>query len=248
MSPSLTTYSLPSLRSNPFSFAAALLYKDCCDHSDNNCQHSCRNDQKKISACHLTFIAFFIGAGIGLTALSMGRFAAGVFFAFIDLVRALPSTLMALLVIVGLGSGQWQLMAATGIAFSPLVAYVARSVYQREASREYVLAARSFGGSRMHILKLHLFPNIMGALITQLGIVLPRCIVTESVLSFLGLGSSPDEPTWGRMIADAAPMMERAPHEVIVPLCALVLLTFSLSLLANEWRERLDPIRRLERC
>ena len=54
-----------------------------------------------------TFIAFFIGAGIGLTALSMGRFAAGVFFAFIDLVRALPSTLMALLVIVGLGSGQW---------------------------------------------------------------------------------------------------------------------------------------------
>ncbi|WP_367618223.1 ABC transporter permease [Sutterella wadsworthensis] len=135
-----------------------------------------------------------------------------------------------------------------GIAFSPLVAYVARSVYQREASREYVLAARSFGGSRMHILKLHLFPNIMGALITQLGIVLPRCIVTESVLSFLGLGSSPDEPTWGRMIADAAPMMERAPHEVIVPLCALVLLTFSLSLLANEWRERLDPIRRLERC
>ena len=52
-----------------------------------------------------TFIAFFIGAGIGLTALSMGRFAAGVFFAFIDLVRALPSTLMALLVIVGLGSG-----------------------------------------------------------------------------------------------------------------------------------------------
>jgi peptide/nickel transport system permease protein len=178
----------------------------------------------------------------------MGRFAAGVFFAFIDLVRALPSTLMALLVIVGLGSGQWQLMAATGIAFSPLVAYVARSVYQREASREYVLAARSFGGSRMHILKLHLLPNIMGALITQLGIVLPRCIVTESVLSFLGLGSSPDEPTWGRMIADAAPMMERAPHEVIVPLCALVLLTFSLSLLANEWRERLDPIRRLERC
>ena len=161
---------------------------------------------------------------------------------------SLGRDILALLVIVGLGSGQWQLMAATGIAFSPLVAYVARSVYQREASREYVLAARSFGGSRMHILKLHLLPNIMGALITQLGIVLPRCIVTESVLSFLGLGSSPDEPTWGRMIADAAPMMERAPHEVIVPLCALVLLTFSLSLLANEWRERLDPIRRLERC
>lgn len=63
-----------------------------------------------------TFIAFFIGAGIGLTALSMGRFAAGVFFAFIDLVRALPSTLMALLVIVGLGSS-WRPPA---LPFRPL--------------------------------------------------------------------------------------------------------------------------------
>lgn len=191
-----------------------------------------------------TFLAFLIGAGGGLTALSFGRAAAGFFYALIDLVRALPSTLMALLVVVGLGSGGWQLMLATGIAFSPLVAYVARSVYQREAAQEYVLAAQSFGGDRLHILRLHLLPNITGPLLTQMAIVLPRCIVTESVLSFLGLGSAPDEPTWGRMIADATPMLERAPHEVMVPLCALVTLTFSLSLVVGRWRERLDPLRR----
>lgn len=191
-----------------------------------------------------TFLAFLIGAGGGLTALAFGRAAAGVFYALIDLVRALPSTLMALLVVVGLGSGGWQLMLATGIAFSPLVAYIARSVYQREAAQEYVLAAQSFGGGGLHILRLHLLPNIAGPLLTQMAIVLPRCIVTESVLSFLGLGSAPDEPTWGRMIADAAPMMERAPHEVLVPLCALVTLTFSLSIIVSSWRERLDPLRR----
>ena len=191
-----------------------------------------------------TFLAFLIGAGGGLAALSFGRTAAGVFYALMDLVRALPSTLMALLVVVGLGSGGWQLMLATGIAFSPLVAYVARSVYQREAAQEYVLAAQSFGGGRGHILRLHLLPNIAGPLLTQMAIVLPRCIVTESVLSFLGLGSAPDEPTWGRMIADATPMLERAPQEVMVPLCALVTLTFSLSLVVGAWRERLDPLRR----
>lgn len=191
-----------------------------------------------------TAIAFALGAGVGLVAMSAGRWASGVFFSAVDLIRALPSTLMALLVIVGLGSGQWQLMAAVGIAFSPLIAYVTRAVYQREATREYVLAARSFGSSRLHLLWFHLLPNMYGALLTQLAIVLPRCIVTESVLSFLGLGSSPDEPTWGRMIADAAPMMERAPREVLVPLFALVILTFSLALLVNSVREQMDPLRR----
>ena len=96
----------------------------------------------------------------------------------------------------------------------------------------------------MVFLRFHIFPNISGALLTQAAIVLPRCIVTESVLSFLGLGSSPDAPTWGRMIADAAPLIERAPREILVPLAALVSLTFALALISNDLRERLDPLRR----
>ena len=191
-----------------------------------------------------TVIAFFIGAVAALAALAANRLAASLFYSFIDLIRALPSTLMALLVIVALGSGTAQLMLATGIAFSPLIAYVTRSVFLREASRDYVQAAKTFGGSRWHLLRFHIFPNISGALLTQAAIVLPRCIVTESVLSFLGLGSSPDAPTWGRMIADAAPLIERAPREILVPLAALVSLTFALALISNDLRERLDPLRR----
>ena len=191
-----------------------------------------------------TAVAFVIGAAAALAALAANRLAASLFYSFIDLIRALPSTLMALLVIVGLGSGTTQLMIATGVAFSPLIAYVTRSVYLREASRDYVLAARTFGGSRWHLLRFHILPNISGALLTQAAIVLPRCIVTESVLSFLGLGSSPDAPTWGRMIADAAPLIERAPREILVPLAALVSLTFALALISSDLRERLDPLRR----
>lgn len=192
-----------------------------------------------------TAIAFLIGAVAALAALNTSRIAASLFFAFIDLIRALPSTLMALLVIVGLGSGTAQLMIATGVAFSPLIAYVTRSVFLREASRDYVFAAQTFGGSRWHLLRFHILPNISGALLTQAAIVLPRCIVTESVLSFLGLGSSPDAPTWGRMIADAAPLIERAPREILVPLAALVSLTFALALISNDLRVRLDPLRRI---
>ncbi|MGM3367057.1 ABC transporter permease subunit, partial [Escherichia coli] len=81
-----------------------------------------------------------------------------------------------------------------------------------EVARDYVRAACSFGGGRLHLLTHHILPNLAGTLVTQVAIILPRSIVTESVLSFLGLGSSPDAPTWGRMIADASRFIEQAPH------------------------------------
>jgi peptide/nickel transport system permease protein len=190
-----------------------------------------------------TAIAFAIGAGLGLLALTFGRWPAAVLFTLIDLVRALPGTLLALLLIVGLGSGPGPLILALGISFAPLVAYVTRATYRREAARDYVQAAASFCGGRLHILKRHILPNIAGALVTQAAIILPRCIVTESVLSFLGVGSSPDAPTWGRMIADSSRFVERAPHAILVPLVALVLLTLSLSTIGNHLRRHLDPVR-----
>src|SRR5690606_22562223 len=84
---------------------------------------------------------------------------------------------------------------------------------------------------------------LAGALITQAAIILPRCIVTESVLSFLGVGSSPDAPTWGRMISDAARTIQQAPHVLIAPLVALVLLTISISVIGDNLRRWLDPVR-----
>jgi peptide/nickel transport system permease protein len=190
-----------------------------------------------------TLIAFLIGAGLGLIAMSLGRWTEGALYAGIDLIRALPGTLLALLLIVGLGSGTGPLIVALGISFAPLVAYVARAAFHREAVKDYAHAAASFGGGRMHVLKRHIMPNIIGALVTQVAIILPRCIVTESVLSFLGIGSSPDTPTWGRMIADSSRFIETAPHAIMIPVVALVILTVCLSILGNHLRRWLDPVR-----
>lgn len=190
-----------------------------------------------------TILAFLMGAGIGLLAITFGRLSETVVFGFIDLVRALPGTLLALLLIVGLGSGMGPLILALGISYAPLVAYVARAAYKREVSREYVRAARTFGGSSIHVLWRHIVPNLAGALVTQAAIILPRCIVTESVLSFLGVGSSPDAPTWGRMIADASRSIQQAPHVLMMPLIALVLLTVCISIIGDHIRRWLDPVR-----
>jgi peptide/nickel transport system permease protein len=190
-----------------------------------------------------TALAFIIGAGVGLFAISLGRFAETGVFALIDLVRALPGTLLALLLIVALGSGVTPLVLALGISYSPLVAYVARAAYKREVSRDYVKSARSFGGGPLHVLKQHIMPNLVGTLVTQAAIFLPRCIVTESVLSFLGVGSSPDAPTWGRMISDASRTMQQSPYALVVPMVGLVLLTVSISVVGDYLRRKLDPMR-----
>ncbi|MGQ4273837.1 ABC transporter permease [Terrihabitans sp. B22-R8] len=189
------------------------------------------------------FAAFVIGAGLGLFALSLGRAAETLMFAAIDLVRAMPDVLLALLLIVALGAGTMPVVIALGIAFSPFFAYVARAIFHRETAKEYVAAARLFGGGRLHILRLHLAPNLIGGLVTQAAILLPRCVVTESVLSFLGLGTSPDDPSWGRMVADSSRYIEISPGSILAPALSIIVLTLTLSVLGDHVRRALDPLR-----
>ena len=189
-------------------------------------------------------IAFVVGAGIGLAALAVGGPLPLVVFGAVDLLRVLPGLLLVLLLIASLGPGTGPVLFAVGLSFAPLFAYVARAAWLREMQSDYVASARALGFGRFHLLRRHIAPNIAGALVTQAAIILPRCIVTESVVSFLGLGSSPDQPTWGRMISDAARLIERAPHAVLAPLVALVVLTFALSMLGDRLRLRIDPLRR----
>lgn len=191
--------------------------------------------------------ALLLGGGLGLLAAALGGVADTLFFGFVDLVRTMPGILLALVLLVALGSGLAPLILALGITFAPFFARVARATYQREAASDYVAASRAFGCGALRILRRHILPNVAGAFVTLGAIILPRCIVTESVLSFLGLGSAPDTPTWGRMIAQAARYVELAPHAVAAPVTVLSLLTLSLAILGDRLRVRVDPRRRAPR-
>lgn len=189
-------------------------------------------------------LALTIGGFLGLLAMALGRVADFAVFAAIDLVRAMPGILFALAMVVALEPGTTSVILALGIAFAPFFARIVRATYQREAARAYVAAARTFGSGRVRAAFHHILPNIVGALITQFIILVPRCIVFESVLSFLGLGVSPETPTWGRMIALGVAGIEEAPHAVFAPILALSLLTVGLSLLGDRMRRASDPLRR----
>jgi len=188
-------------------------------------------------------LAFLLGAGLGLLALALGGAARAAAFAAFDLLRALPGILLAMLLVAALAPGPASIMLALGLSYAPMVAEVARAAHARESASDYVAAARAFGLSRLAVLMRHVLPNLVGALLTLAAIILPRCIVTESVLSFLGLGGTPELPSWGRMIADAGNFAEEAPHAVLAPVLALSLFTLALSVLGERARAAADPLR-----
>ncbi|MCU0985715.1 MAG: ABC transporter permease subunit [Acetobacteraceae bacterium] len=188
-------------------------------------------------------LALLLGAGVGLAALAAGPWASGPVYAVFDLVRAMPSVLLALSLLVALGAGFGPVVLALGLAFAPMMALVARAAWLRERGAGYVEAAVAAGGTPLSILRRHVAPNVAGVLVTQVAIVLPRCITSESVLSFLGLGVPPEVPSWGRMIAASLPFVERAPHALAAPALALAALTLLLALAGDRLRKRLDPMR-----
>jgi peptide/nickel transport system permease protein len=190
-----------------------------------------------------TLLALLLGAGLGLMAEALGRWPSFLVFGAFDMVRAMPSILLALTLMVALGIGIWPLTLALGIAYAPHMALVARAAWRREQVSGYVAAARVMGAAPLATLWRHILPNIAGALVTQAAIIMPRAITTESVLSFFGLGVSPETPSWGRMISGASRFAESAPHAVLAPVLALCVVTLGFALVGDRLRLALDPLR-----
>lgn len=188
-------------------------------------------------------LALLVGATAGILASAAGRWAETAAFGALDMLRGLPPTLLALVLLAALGPGVPSLVLALAASFAPLFAHVARVGWRREAVADYVPAAIVSGATGLRGMWRHVLPNLAGALITLFAIVVPRCVVTESVLSFLGLGSAPDAPTWGRMAADAARLAEVAPHALLAPVSAITLATAAAALLGDRLRRRADPLR-----
>ena len=189
-------------------------------------------------------VALAIGSPLSLIALSLGRVVETAVFSLFDLIRALPDILFVLAFVAAFEPGALSVMVALGMSFSPIFAMITRATWRQQMARPYVAAAQVLGASRLRVTLVHVLPNILGALVTQFAIILPRCIVLESVMSFLGLGVSPETPTWGRMIANATRLSEAAPHAVLAPILALSIATFGMAIVGNALRRRFDPDRR----
>jgi peptide/nickel transport system permease protein len=107
--------------------------------------------------------------------------------------------------------------------------------------REYVLAARSIGTPSHRLVLRHILPNVMSPIMVSATLGIANAIITESALSFLGLGFPPDFPTWGRILYDAIDQMQLYPLRVILPGVAISLTVLSVNYIGDGLRDALDP-------
>lgn len=186
----------------------------------------------------LAGMALALGAGgaAGLAASALGGFADTMYFGFIDLLRAMPGPMLSITLVVSLGQGIMPVVIALGFVYAPMFARMARSLYRREISMDYVVYSQANRASALSVLRRHVAPNLYGAFLTQCSIVFPRAIVTESVLSFLGMGVSPETPTWGKMISIESPFFEANPLAVLVPVVFLSFFTTLFAVLGAKLR------------
>ncbi len=199
----------------------------------------------------VAIVAVILGAGIGVP---LGALAAAVrgwvdelVMRFNDFAFAFPAVLSAVMVTALLGPGAVNAIIAIGIFNIPVFARVTRGTALSVWQREFILAARLAGKGRIAISVEHVLPNLASLLIVQATIQFALGILAEAGLSYLGLGTQPPAPSWGKMLNDAQTYMYLAPHLAITPGLAIVLSVLGLNLLGDGMRDLLDPRLRRER-
>ncbi|MGI3170819.1 ABC transporter permease [Pseudooceanicola sp. C21-150M6] len=141
-----------------------------------------------------------------------------------------PETGIFILIVVAIGVTSW--MPTARIVRGDVLAL---------KEREFVLAARSIGTTNVMMIVRHILPNVISPIVVSATLGIANAIITESALSFLGLGFPPDFPTWGRLLFDAVDYMQQNPERVILPGAAISLTVLSVNYLGDGLRDALDP-------
>lgn len=186
-------------------------------------------------------IGLGMGTALGLLAAARRGWVEEAIMRLADFTFAFPAILSAIMLTAVFGAGIVNSIIAIGIFNIPTFARVTRASANAVWSREYVLAARACGKSRWAITLEHVLPNILPMLIVQATIQFAIAILAEAALSYLGLGTQPPQPSWGRMLSEAQTLMFEAPLLAIWPGLAIALAVLGLNLLGDGLRDLLDP-------
>jgi peptide/nickel transport system permease protein len=198
-----------------------------------------------VNSLAVSLVAVGIGAGLGvpLGALAAARrgLVEEVVMRFNDFTFAFPALLSAVMITAILGPGAVNSIIAIGIFNIPVFARLTRGASLSLWRRDFVLAARVAGKGRTRITVEHILPNIASLLIVQMTIQFALGILAEAGLSYLGLGTQPPDPSWGKMLNEAQTLMYQAPLLAVFPGLAIVVTVLGLNLLGDGLRDLLDP-------
>ena len=186
-------------------------------------------------------IGLLVGGGLGLLAAAKRGWTEELIMRLADFTFAFPAILSAIMMTAVFGAGIVNSIIAIGIFNIPNFARITRASANAVWAREYVLAARACGKGPWRITFEHVLPNISSVLIVQITIRFAIAILAEAALSYLGLGTQPPQPSWGRMLAEAQTLMFQAPLLAVFPGVAIVLAVLGLNLLGDGLRDLMDP-------
>lgn len=188
-----------------------------------------------------TILSIVVAASLGvISAFYKGR-TDKVINQIMESLQAVPSLLLALIVIVVLGSGLINTILSVTIVALPSMYRLVRSAAMVETSKEYIQASEALGASSIRIMVQHLLPNCLTPILVQSAVCFSDAVLNTAALGFLGLGVQPPYPEWGTMLSDAKNFIEVAPWLMTIPGICLLLLILSTQLISDGLRDQLDP-------
>jgi peptide/nickel transport system permease protein len=185
-------------------------------------------------------LALALGGFLGMMA-GYFRQVDAVLMRFMDGLMAIPAILLAIALVAALGAQVWTVVVAIAIPEVPRVTRLVRSLVLSLREEPFVEAARALATPTPVILWRHILPNALAPLIVQGTFVAASAVLTEAILSFLGLGLPPDIPTWGNIMAEGRVQFSQYPGNVLYPALFLVPTVLAVNLLGDGLRDVLDP-------
>ncbi|HET7627326.1 MAG TPA: ABC transporter permease [Bacillales bacterium] len=186
-------------------------------------------------------ISLVSGGIIGIVAGYYGGIVDSALSRVVDVLFSFPDILLGLIIMAVLGASLTNLMIAVGIVYTPIFARIARGAVLAIKDSLYIEAARSIGVGHLKIMFRHILPNSLAPLIVQVSLSLAFAILAEAALSFLGLGASPDTPSWGNMLREGKDWMEQAWWIAVFPGIAITFAVFSFNVVGDGLRDAIDP-------
>jgi peptide/nickel transport system permease protein len=182
-----------------------------------------------------------LGVILGLVAGMYGRLAETLIMRAVDVLLAMPTLILALVVVGLLGQGLRNLIITIILVQWPRYARLVRGMTLKVREQDFVEAARAVGASRPRIMFRHVAPNLLGPTVVFSTIDMGSTLLSVSALSFLGFGVGPPTPEWGAMLAEARHFLDRAPQLLAWPGIAITLMVLAFNLAGDGLRDLLDP-------
>jgi peptide/nickel transport system permease protein len=186
-------------------------------------------------------IGIVAGVALGLTAAAARGMLDEAVMRLSDFTFAFPAILSAILITAAYGPGAVNAIVAIGIFNVPVFARLARGAALQVMAKDFVRAARAVGMGLPRIMWRHVLPNIAGLIAVQASVQFALAILAEAGLAYLGLGTQPPQPSWGRMLYEAQSFMHRAPLNAVFPGAAIALAVLGFNLLGDGLRDVIDP-------